>query len=541
VRSNGDGSPTRRGFLAATGTALLAGCNGLDGRSDEDERETVYAHELPQATEDGESEPILGEDVPVDIERTVLNERRQRVTELLDTLPMAFGPSDVPNGYVREQLVDAAEEATACVEDARTAETRFAALQSLRRARGEARYAAAGWAFVEDGLPEEVVRTDHEGGRRRGQIPPVGPRVPRDGPRRRGAGPRPRRAEPAARSRRRPAIDLRERVHCWPSPSGASTESARARVADATYLSDQFTSSLPDDAGTIEETLGAAAESVAADLRDRRAGLPPEPTENDYDLVDRLRYRLRDEAEESPERVAEAQGPASAVLAATEGLVEVGAFDRFQERVDDGESFGAAEAADVRETRTEALDAIRAALSESPRPELARPVLADAAMTVAWADEDLARFSGEVGSQAARRPDAEVHHCDVASVERADRRGTGRRCAGRVAPWYERGSLAKVKPQPADPNSIKWSSETSLPEPMYWSWAADRAATSPPSAPPSLGSTRRWSRRTPTGHLPELRLHSLEGAHLGDGRGSTAPATPSTWACSPTPPWTSRR
>jgi hypothetical protein len=393
----GDGSPTRRGFLAATRTALLAGCNGLD-QLDEDERETVYAHELPQATEDGESEPILGEDVPVDIERTVLNERRQRVTELLDTLPMAFGPSDVPNGYVREQLVDAAEEATACVEDARTAETRFAALQSLRRARGEARYAAAGWAFVEDGLPEEVVRTDHEAAvdeakslqsdhEYRGTDPVdaalVHARVERnlrlvlDGD------------PPSIYARESPLLAVAE----W----GEHAESARARVADATYLSDQFTSSLPDDAGTIEETLGAAAESVAADLRDRRAGLPPEPTENDYDLVDRLRYRLRDEAEESPERVAEAQGPASAVLAATEGLVEVGAFDRFQERVDDGESFGAAEAADVRETRTEALDAIRAALSESPRPELARPVLADAAMTVAWADEDLARFSGEVG------------------------------------------------------------------------------------------------------------------------------------------------
>jgi len=163
-----------------------------------------------------------------------------------------------------------------------------------------------------------------------------------------------------------PSIYARESPLLAVAEWGEHAESARARVADATYLSDQFTSSLPDDAGTIEETLGAAAESVAADLRDRRAGLPPEPTENDYDLVDRLRYRLRDEAEESPERVAEAQGPASAVLAATEGLVEVGAFDRFQERVDDGESFGAAEAADVRETRTEALDAIRAALSGEP-------------------------------------------------------------------------------------------------------------------------------------------------------------------------------
>jgi len=393
----GDGSPTRRGFLAAAGTTLLAGCGSLD-QLDGGDPETVYAHELPQAAEDGEAEPILVEDVPADIERTALDDRRGRVTELLDTLPMAFGPADVPNGHVRERLVGAAEDATKYVDDARTAKTRLSALQSLREARCEARYAAAGWAFVADDLTAEEVQADHRAavddaesleseheylGSDLVDAALVHARIERnlrlvldDEP-------------PSIYARKSPLLTVAE----W----GEHAESARARVDDSEYLYDRFTSSLPDDAGTVEETLDAAAESVAADLRERRDELPPEPTEDDYDLVDRLRYRLRDEAEESPERVTEAQGPASAVLAATEGLVEVGAFGRFQERVDDGETFGAEETADVHEGRNEALDAIRTALSESPRPALARPVLADAAMTVAWADESLGRFHGEVG------------------------------------------------------------------------------------------------------------------------------------------------
>ncbi|SFS12163.1 hypothetical protein SAMN05216559_4028 [Halomicrobium zhouii] len=391
-----DGSPTRRGFLAAAGTTLLAGCGSLE-QLGEDDRETVYAHELPQAAEDGDVEPILGEDVPVDIERTVLDERRQRVTELLDTLPMAFGPADVPNGYVRERLVGAAEDATEYVDDARTAETRLSALESLREARCQARYAATGWAFVDEELTESAVQADHEAAVDDAEslesdheyvgTDPVDAAL---------VHARVERNLRLVLDNEPPSIYARESPLLTVAEWGEHAETARARVADSRYLYDRFTSSLPDDPGTVEETLDAAAESLAADLRERREELPPEPTEDDYDLVDRLRYDLRDEVEWSAERVTEAQGPASAVLAATDGLTDSLAFDRFKERVDDGESFGAESVADVRETRTTALDAIRTALSESPRPALARPVLAEAAWTVAWADESLGRFHGEV-------------------------------------------------------------------------------------------------------------------------------------------------
>jgi hypothetical protein len=392
----GDGTPTRRGFLAATGTALLAGCSGL-GQFSEDDRKTVFSGDLPDVADEEEPDPILTDDLPVGVERARLDAARDRTTELLGTVPMAFGPADVPNGYVRQRLIEAAERATDCLEDARTAKTRLSALESLREARGEARYAAAGWAFVADGLTQADVRANHESavgvaealradheylGADPVDAALVHARVERhlrlvlDGD------------PPSIYARASPLLTVAE----W----GEHAESADALAADGRYLSERFAASLPDDAGSVEATLTDAATAVGDDLRQRRGELPPEPTEEDYDLRERLHHRLRDEAKDAARRVREAQGPASAVLAATEGLVDHGAYDRFRQRADDGEQFGAGSASDVRERRVAALDAIRIALDESPRPGLARPVLVDAARTVAWADRDLGRFQGEV-------------------------------------------------------------------------------------------------------------------------------------------------
>ena len=75
---------------------------------------------------------------------------------------------------------------------------------------------------------------------------------------------------------------------------GEQAESATALVADSHYLYDQFTSSLPTDAGTVEATLRTTVETVVSDLRNRREELPAEPTKGDRELVWRLRYRLHD-------------------------------------------------------------------------------------------------------------------------------------------------------------------------------------------------------------------------------------------------------
>lgn len=389
-------SATRRGLLAAAGGTLLAGCSGLDGLSNRSD-EGIPTSRLPDVTDDGESEPVVVETVPIAVERELLAERARRATDLLGTLPMSFGPGDVPNGHVRERLVDAADEASGYVEDARTAKSRLTALQSLRRARSHARYAAAGWAFVEDGTTEADLESEHD-------------EVVQDArslqSERSYLGEDPVEAVVLhARIERNLEPVLEDRDPSTPADTGEllavaewgeHAESRRGLVEDSRYLYGRFADSLPADAGSVEETLTTAADSLVEELERRRGALPADPTEGDRELAWRLRYRLRDAAESSASYAADAQGPASAVLTGTEGLADFMAYDRIRERIEDGERFGAEEAADVVDARTRAVEAIRTSLEGSPRSELARPVLADAAASVAAADEELARIRGSV-------------------------------------------------------------------------------------------------------------------------------------------------
>ncbi|NEU59133.1 hypothetical protein [Halorussus sp. MSC15.2] len=389
-------SSTRRGFLAVAGATLAAGCsefNPLDSSTSE----SVYSHELPDVTDDGESGPVVTEAIPVAIEQSKLDEATQRVNELLETLPMPFGSESIPNGYIRHRLLDAASEATAHVEDARTTHTRFAAFQSLREARANARYAAAGWGFVERGVTQADLKTEHQQALDEA-------RTLRTNHEYRGTDPV-RAAlvhahiernldhvldarKPSGRAEHGSLLAVAE----W----GEHAEQATALAADSRYLYDQFTASLPSDAGTIRKTLGTATEHLAQDLRSRDKDLPSEPTEDDHDIAWWLQYRLRDDAARSVDAVADAIGPASAVLAATGGLTDFLAYERIRDRIESGEQFGVQNAADVRSVRSQAIEAIRTALEESPRPELVRPILADAAARVAYADERLARHQGEV-------------------------------------------------------------------------------------------------------------------------------------------------
>lgn len=389
-------STTRRGVLAATGATLLAGCSGLDGLQDRSEA-TISTAGLPDVTDDGESEPVVVETVPVAIEREVLAERAQRTNELLARLPLSFGPDDVPNGHVRERLVDAADDASSHVDDARSARSRLTALQSLRRARSHARYAAAGWAYVEDGTTVEDLQSEYETVARdadafesdhtylgedaveavlvHARIEENLDRVSADG-------------DPTS------PVDTGELLPVaeW----GEHAEFARGLVDDSRYLYGRFSDSLPDDAPTVEDQLTTAGESLVDDLQRRRAELPPEPTQAEQTLGWRLRYRMRDEAESRARYIPDAPGPASAILIGVAGITDFLAYDRIVERIEGGERFGIEAAADVHDARERAVDAIRSALAESPRSALARPALADAAVTVAAADEELARLRGDV-------------------------------------------------------------------------------------------------------------------------------------------------
>jgi hypothetical protein len=386
-------STTRRGLLAAAGTALLAGCSELDSGSDETR---VSSYHLPDHTDDGDADPIIVDGLPLAIEQSALTARADRTTALLDTLPLPLTAEDIPNGYVRMQLLEAAERASTSLEKARGARSRFAALEHLRRARAEARYAAAGWAFVTDDAIQTALEDEHDAAVEDARSLRAEREYRGDDLVRaalvHGTVERDLHYVVEAGAPRHRTDGTLLAVAEW----GEHAERARATVDDSQYLHDRFLNSLPAGAGNVEGALETAAESLATDLEARRQELPPVPTDAHERRFYRHRHRLRDSVEDGAKRVAGAPGPGSAVLTATSGLVDAMAYDRVVERLDGENGVELESADDVQAARDAAVEALETALEASPRAELVRPTLADAAWQVAAADERLARFHGEV-------------------------------------------------------------------------------------------------------------------------------------------------
>lgn len=387
-------STTRRGLLAAAGTALLAGCSGLDDANNGDDAISVYR--IPDYTDEGNHSPVIVERLPVEIERAELTARAGRATALLGSLPLPLTAEQIPNGYVRMRILDAADSATDHLDEARNAGSRFAALQRLRRARSEARYVAAGWAYTQGDATESALEEEYDATVTDAKSLQSEHEYRGDDPVRAavvhatvehnleyvvaGGGPH-HRADGSLLA-----------VAEW----GEHAERAQATVADSRYLYEQFLDSLPDDAGSVEKTLETAVERVAADLESRRTELPPVPTDAYEQRFYRVRDRLRDGVEDAPRRIANDPGAASALLTATASLVDAMAYDRVIDRLESEDGIELEDAADVRKLRETAVEALRTALQQSRRPTLVRPVLADAAQNVAFADEDLARYHGDV-------------------------------------------------------------------------------------------------------------------------------------------------
>ncbi|MDG5777384.1 hypothetical protein QA599_13085 [Haloarculaceae archaeon H-GB1-1] len=388
------GRMTRRGVLALAGTSVLAGCNGLAELGGGQEP-TIRAYDLPDIDPDEDPEPAIPESVPVDIAPDHFDAARNRVTTLLAELPMPLGPGDIPNGYIRQQLSDAATDATTGLNDARTAQTELVALASLQQARAEARYAAAGWAVADRDLSVDTLQQEYR------QVVSEARSV-RDAHEYVGTDP-----VRAALVHGR-IEDILERVIDSRAPTteenhllyvaewGETAESARAHLADARHLDEQFAASLPADAGTVEGTLIEAAETLLADVRSRRSELPPEPTAEEWDIPKHVIGDLHRDADDGVTQIADANGPASTVIDANRQLTQFQALDRLQERIDDGELSRPQSAEGVREIRSTAYDALEAALEESPAPELTRTAVTSAAWRVASTDWELARYEGEI-------------------------------------------------------------------------------------------------------------------------------------------------
>jgi hypothetical protein len=388
------GRMTRRGLLALAGTTVLAGCTGFAGLTGGKEP-TIRAYDLPDIDPDEDPEPAVSESFPVDIAPGHFDAARNRVTTLLAELPTPLGPAEIPNGYIRKQLSDAATEATTGLDDARDAPTELVALGSLQQARAEARYAATGWAVADRNLSVGPIQREYRKAVSEAQSV-------RDAHEYVGTDP-----VRAALVHARIEDTLERVIDSRASPAeenqllyvaewGETAESARAHLDDARHLDEQFTASLPADAGTVEETLTGAAETLLADVRSRRSGLPPEPTAEEWGVPEQAIGDLRREADHGVTRIADANGPASAAVGANRRLTQFRAVGRLQERVDAGELSRPGSANAVREIRSTAYGALEAALEKSPASELTRTAITRAAWRVASADWELARYEGEI-------------------------------------------------------------------------------------------------------------------------------------------------
>jgi hypothetical protein len=133
---------------------------------------------------------------------------------------------------------------------------------------------------------------------------------------------------------------------------------------------------------------------------------------------------LRREADSGVARVADANGPASAVVDANRRLTRLRALDRLRERIDDDGLSRPRTAEVISEVRSTAYDALNAALEKSPAPELTRTAVTSAAWRVASADRELARYRGEVA--VSRLDSAVVAYVVATAVGRAAPEVSGR-------------------------------------------------------------------------------------------------------------------
>ena len=389
-----DNSITRRGLLAAAGTAVVAGCSGLD-RNGTSSSGTISSARLPDGIET--SEPLVVDELPIDLERAYLRESENRVLTSLSSLPMPLTQSDIPNGYIRQELIDAASDATNALDAARSAHDRFQALLRLHDARVRARYAAAGWGAIDGQMTQAELRTAHR--QTVGAAQSLKQRHAYLG------------SDPIA------ALLIHARIeHALSAvldsdgPStygidksvlvvaewGAHTEQAQSFLAESEYVYDRYQASLPDDSGTIEGQLTTSRETLSEELTRRRDRLEPESDDYDQGQIGQLLHRLRSDAERSVGHVAETDRPASALLRATEGLTEFGAYDRLKTRIADGERIQVTKASEIHDARQAARTALTTALAESPQPAIARHILGDLAATLVWVDERLARYQGDI-------------------------------------------------------------------------------------------------------------------------------------------------
>lgn len=411
-------SASRRAVLAlvgSLGTAALAGCANIP-IGDRNETVELDGSTLRSMTGNDASVP---QTLPVDITSQYLDDSETKARQLLDSVP-PLGPEEIPNGEIRERLVGSRGDAAEAVRRSTDTESPYQRLLELGRARGDARFVAATWAAIDDGLTrEDVVR---EVGDHRRALDDVRERWQY-------VGTDPVRSvvvHAALERRVRGADSLIESVRDGRMHQPGTvldvgelaeqSEQAKVNVADAAHLYDQYTASL-DNGSEMKPTFEAARDTLVAAVRERareQFGSDedyPEPSS----LADRdisgtpaatlvhelVRDLVFDDFEDEEHRPA---WVANDVSMAHEHLARHRALDAVLTEIEDGENYTVADASDVVSIRRRAVEAVEAVRAGSDVSVLTHRLVSDVARRIEYADERLADVDDTVPATWVREP-----------------------------------------------------------------------------------------------------------------------------------------
>ncbi|QPV61387.1 hypothetical protein I7X12_11470 [Halosimplex litoreum] len=434
---------TRRRLLAVTGATALGGCAGLGVGG---ELEPTPLDATAVATAVSGSLPTVTEPFPVTVAGSHFEASRRAVRSTLDGLPDPIPSTGPPDEATRAMVRRGVERTRVNLTAADDAETARERLGELRDARSSAARAAAAWAFATDELTREAVRS-------RGRTLEREVEAFRDARTLVGDPDEPVRALFAnsivgslaerAGDDATPEWDDYERDSSdAPTAADAAAEQlpdvravgkragtiaeGRARLADARHLDERFADSLAD-ASPMVSTFTEARDGLTATLRSGVAEFPG-PDVDAAELVgtdagdvgraveDALR-QLHAAAHYLADR--EATGdPASDVLARHRGLAQAAAFETLRDRVTHGDGLGVDSAADLRERRDEAVDAVETALAESADRRLARELLSYPVARMESTDASLREWDDATLQQAAV-VDRARYYIEFAALARA--------------------------------------------------------------------------------------------------------------------------
>lgn len=395
---------TRRGLLALVGSVALTGCT------------TLSVGDEPDIELDGEALRALPNDngrapqtIPIEIQPAYLDDAERRARELLESVPQ-IGREEIPNGVIRARVTDAREAAEDVLERATNSTSPYQRLLELERARTEARFVAATWAALDAGRTREDVVSAASA---------LTQSVSEFRERWQYVGDDPVRSvvvHEVLEGRLRGATSLVERLPETRTYApgevldvGALAEDAeriRSTVTDAGHLYDQYTTSL-DERETMRTTFERARETLVTNVREQtreRFGTGeeyPEPSslvEPDISgtpAATVVSLLVRDLMFVEWNHDESDWWLANDLTRAHEQLARHRALDGVLAHIEREGPYTIERVAEVETIRSEAVDAVSAALSGPDVSLLTRRLVPDVARRIEFADERLAGLDGE--------------------------------------------------------------------------------------------------------------------------------------------------